>query len=135
MTRTATPTKVVGWREGAVPLRSEVVYAVGCSAAAGEEAVVLGHVPTLAQAFEVAEMLVREHLAASCRAGEATAIGDALRDLQAEGPKSYGWWTDAAGYEIWYGPVTAAVPVGMAAGELALLATLHESPAGFAAAC
>ena len=69
------------------------------------------------------------------RAGEATAIGDALRDLQAEGPKSYGWWTDAAGYEIWYGPVTAAVPVGMAAGELALLATLHESPAGFAAAC
>jgi hypothetical protein len=112
-----------------------VLYAVGCSAAAGEAAVVLGHAPTASQAFELAEVLLREHLLASCRPGEAASLGDALRDLQAEGPRGYGWWTDAAGYEIWYGPVNAAVPVGMSAGELALLATLHESPAGFAAAC
>lgn len=133
MRRTATSTKVQVGNGAAV--RSEVMYAVGSSSAADREAMVIGHVPTLAQAFEAAEMLVREHLAASVHVGDAAALGDALRDLRAEGPQGYGWWTDAAGYEIWYGPVTAVVPNGMTAGELALLATLEESLAGLAAAC
>jgi hypothetical protein len=96
---------------------------------------VLAHVPTAAQAFEAAEQLVREHLAVSARSGEAVAFGDALHDLQREGPQSYGWWTTIAGYEIWYGPVTATAPESIEAGELALLATLAGSPVGLAAAC
>jgi hypothetical protein len=87
------------------------MYAVGSGGGAVGESMVIGHVPTLAQAFEAVELLVREHLAASVRVD------------------------DAAGYEIWYGPVLTAVPNGMTAGELALLATLEKSLAGLVAAC
>jgi hypothetical protein len=111
------------------------MYAVGSGGGAVGESMVIGHVPTLAQAFEAVELLVREHLAASVHVGDAAALGDALRDLRTEGPQGYGWWTDAAGHEIWYGPVLTAVPNGMTAGELALLATLEESLAGLVAAC
>jgi hypothetical protein len=133
MRRTATSIKEQA--SDAAVNRCEVMYAVGSGGGAGGESMVIGHVPTLAQAFEAVELLVREHLAASVHIGDAAALGDALRDLRAEGPQGYGWWTDAAGYEIWYGPVLAAVPNGMTAGELALLATLEESLAGLVAAC
>ncbi|HEY6531852.1 MAG TPA: hypothetical protein VIY72_06090 [Acidimicrobiales bacterium] len=111
------------------------MYAVGCSTAPGEPAVVLGHAPTVEQAFEVVEMVVRERLGVSGDAGAVAALGEALHDLLAEGPQGYGWWNDAAGFEVWYGPVTAAVPEGLERGELALLATVASSTVGLAAAC
>jgi hypothetical protein len=137
MRPTAGAAKAVG-RRGAV-LRTDVIYAVGCSSGPGQRAVVVGHTPTAAQAFELTLMLVCEQLGAAVVAagGEAIgeAIGEATQDLVAEGPQAYGWWTEVAGYEIWYGPVTAALPEGMAVGEMALLATLADSPLGLVAAC
>lgn len=108
---------------------------MGCSSAPGDAAVVLGHAPTVEQAFEVVEMVVRERLGASEDAGAVAALGESLHDLVAEGPQSYGWWSDAAGFEVWYGPVTAAVPEYLERGELALLATVATSAVGLAAAC
>ena len=133
MTRTATPAKVV--RSSGTPSRPVVLYAVGCSAGPGQRASVLAHVTTSAQAFEAADLLLREHLTLSAGSPDASAFGAALHDLHCEGPQGYGWWADAAGYEIWYGPVTAAMPERLDVGDLALLATLAESPLGLAAAC
>jgi hypothetical protein len=133
MTRTAAPAKVA--RSIDTSVSPVVMYAVGCSAAPGQQAVVLAHVTTPAQAFEAAELLVREQLAASTGCGDAEAFGDALHDLRREGPQGYGWWTEIAGWEIWYGPVTAAMPETLNLGDMALLATLAGSPLGLAAAC
>lgn len=132
MTRTATPIKAED-RTGA-HVRRAVLYAVGCTPAGDADAVVLGHVPTIAQASEAAEMLVRRRLRASGHLGDAVAGGVALWDLQTDGPQPEGWATVVDGCEIWYRPIVATVPDGMASGEMALLATLHESSAGFAAA-
>jgi hypothetical protein len=100
------------------------VFAVACSEAAGQRAGVVLYAPTLEQAFEATEEVLREQVVAAGDPGLASAFGEALVDLRGEGPQDYGWWDDVDGYEVWYGPVTAAAADGVEAGELALLASV-----------
>ena len=100
------------------------VFAVACSEAAGQKAGVVLYAPTLEQAFEATEEVLREQVVAAGDPALASAFGEALVDLRHEGPQDYGWWDDVDGYEVWYGPVTAAAADGVEAGELALLASV-----------
>ena len=100
------------------------VFAVACSEAAGQKPGVVLYAPTLEQAFEATEEVLREQVVAADEPGLASAFGEALVDLRHEGPQQYGWWDDVDGYEVWYGPVTASAADGVGAGELALLATV-----------
>jgi hypothetical protein len=100
------------------------VFAVACSEAAGQKAGVVLYAPTLEQAFEATEEVLREQVVDADDPALASAFGEALVDLRHEGPQGYGWWEDVDGYEVWYGPVTAAAADGVEAGELALLASV-----------
>jgi hypothetical protein len=103
-----------------------LVFAVACSEVIGSKAGVVLYAPTLEQAFEATEEVLRERVTAAADPGLAEAFRRAQADLLDEGPQSYGWWVDVDGYEIWYGPVTADAEAsdGVAAGELALLASV-----------
>lgn len=100
------------------------VFAVACSETAGRKAGVVLYAPTVEQAFEATEEVLREQVVAADRPGLASAFYDALDDLLDQGPQAYGWWDDVDGYEVWYGPVTADAAPGVEVGELALLASV-----------
>jgi hypothetical protein len=109
-----------------------LVFAVATSGFVGERVGVVLYAPTMEQAFEATEEVLREQVLAADEPSLAGAFGEALRDLLAEGPQSYGWWVDVDGHEVWYGPVTAETADGVAPGELALLASVatHGGTAG-----
>jgi hypothetical protein len=106
-----------------------LVFAVGCSETAGHTAGVVLYAPSLDQAFEATVEVLREQIESDAsEPGLADAFEAALSDLLEEGPQTYGWWVEIAGYEAWYGPVTAKVADGVAVGELALLASVTTRP-------
>jgi hypothetical protein len=126
--------EVVGHDAGPKDGGEMLVFAVACSEARGRKAGVLLYVPTLEQAFEATEEVVREQVQAVGEPGLARAFAAALDDLLDEGPQRYGWWVDVDGYEVWYGPVTADADAadGVAPGELALLASVTTRGSGSA---